>query len=214
MKPNSVDALTLKTRLLSATAACALTLLACASLGAEGSEKDRLAKALELHPGMRVADVGAGGGEWSEDLARRVGEQGHVYATEIDEDDVEKMKKRFAEADLQNVTVVLGTDEDTGLPEGCCDAVLLRLVYHHFTDPEKMRRSLHRALVPGGLLVVVDIEPQTTWRELPGVPERGGHGIPPEDLVAELTTDCFHLVERQDDWDEGEEDHYLAVFRR
>lgn len=188
----------------------ALVLFACA---ASAQESKRLAEVMHLRPGMVVADVGAGDGEWSEKLAGFVGEEGHVYATEIEDDDVEKLRKRFDDAQLSNVSAVLGRVDDTGLPVGCCDVVLLRMVYHHFTEPEKMRYSLHRSLRPGGLLVVVDISPQKGWRKLPGVPERGGHGIPPEELVEELTTDCFHLVERRDKWN-GDQDRYLAVFQR
>jgi len=188
----------------------AFALFACAAAAEEG---EQLAEVMHLRPGMVVADVGAGDGEWSEKLAGFVGEEGRVYATEINDDDVEKLRKRFSKAEHSNVAAVLGRVDDTGLPEGCCDVVLLRMVYHHFTEPEKMRRSLYRSLRPGGLLVVVDISPQKGWRKLPGVPERGGHGIPPEELVEELTTDCFHLVERRDEWN-GDADRFLAVFQR
>lgn len=198
--------------IVAAAASLPIFLVACAS-ATDLDESEQIAQALGLHPGMRVADVGAGDGEWSEDLARRVGATGHVYATEVDEDDLEDMRERFEETGLDNVTSVLGDALDTGLPADCCDAILLRLVYHHFTDPAPMRSSLHQALRPGGLIAVVDILPQENWRELPGVPDRGGHGIPPADLVQEMTSDGFDLVARYDDWG-SEEDHYCVVFRR
>ena len=103
------------------------------------SETTRLVEALALEEGMRVADVGAGDGEWAERLARAVGTSGHVYATEIDEDDVEEIADRAAAAGLDNVTALLGTDTDAQLPVGCCEAILLRMVYHHFIDPAPMR---------------------------------------------------------------------------
>ncbi len=195
-------------------AAFTLALLpACATGHVTADEAEQIAEALRLADGMRVADVGAGDGEWSEELAVRVGEAGHVYATEVDEDDLEDIRERVAGAELANVTAILGDAEDTGLPAGCCDAILLRLVYHHFTDPAPMRASLRRALRPGGLIAVVDILPQSHWRELPGVPDRGGHGIPPEELLADMTADGFDFVARYDDWGD-EEDHYCVVFRR
>jgi SAM-dependent methyltransferase len=177
------------------------------------SETARLVEALGLEEGMTVADVGAGNGEWSERLAREVGDSGHVYATEIEADGVEEIRERALSARLDNVTALLGTATDTGLPEACCDAILLRMVYHHFTDPASMRTSLRRALRPGAHLVVIDLEPNTSWRELPGVPDRGGHGIGEDDLVAEMTSDGFEVVERQDDWD-GNGERYCVVFRR
>jgi ubiquinone/menaquinone biosynthesis C-methylase UbiE len=201
---------------LAAAAAALVLLLALAATGekppADPAEVERIAEALALAPGMRVADVGAGEGEWSVELARRVAPGGHVWATEIAEDDLAKIRARVREAGLGNVTPVLGGERSTGLPDGCCDAVLLRLVYHHFTHPRPMRRALARALRPGGRLVVVDIRPQTHWRKLPGVPERGGHGIEPDDLAAELAAAGFEVVARHDRWN-GDEARYCLVFR-
>ena len=113
---------------------------------------------------------------------------------------------------LKNVTTVLGTQDDTGLPPGCCDAILLRMVYHHFTDPARMRASLRSALRRGAPLVVIDTEPQKNWRHLEGVPERGGHGIKEEDLVREMTADGFEVAARHDDWP-GDGERYCVVFR-
>jgi tRNA A58 N-methylase Trm61 len=177
------------------------------------SETEGLFSALELKPGLRAADVGAGDGEWTEWLARKVGETGHVFATEVDASEIEKIQKRIREAGLANVTTILGTQVDTGLPDACCDAILLRMVYHHFTEPARMRASLRAALRPGSLLVVVDTEPQESWRRLEGVPERGGHGIREEDLVREMTGDGFEVVARHPDWN-GDDDRYCVVFRR
>ena len=190
-----------------------LACTACTAARAPIVEADHIAEVLALQPGMWVADVGAGKGEWTEDLAYRVGEAGHVYSTEVDEDDVEEIREIVTSAGLTNVTALLGEADDSGLPDNCCDAILLRLVYHHFTDPPEMRRSLYRALRPGGLIAVIEIEPQSQWPQLSDVPDRGGHGIPAEDLVDEMTSDGFEVIERHEPW-EGQSDRYCVVFRR
>src|SRR5262245_49373911 len=92
------------------------------------SEQEALFAALSLKPGLRVADVGAGDGEWTERLAREVGESGHVFATEVDKDEIDKIQKRIRDAGLANVTTILGSQDDTGLPADCCDGILLRMV--------------------------------------------------------------------------------------
>ena len=186
---------------------------ACTAARAPVVEADHIAEVLALHPGMWVADVGAGNGEWTTDLADRVGEAGHIYSTEVDEDDVEKIREIVDSAGLTNVTTLLGQADDSGLPDDCCDAILLRLVYHHFTDPPEMRRSLYDALRPGGRIAVIEIEPQSHWPELSDVPDRGGHGIPAQDLIEEMTSQGFEVVERHDPW-EGHSDRYCVVFRR
>jgi len=180
---------------------------------AAASETERVFAALDLKAGMRVADVGAGDGEWAERLAREVKKGGHVFATEVDASDLEKIAKRAREAGLDNVTTILGTQTDTGLPAGCCDAILLRMVYHHFAEPALMRQGLRAALRPGAPLVIIDTEPQGSWERLQGVPDRGGHGIRQEDLVREMTGDGFEVVARYPDWN-GDGDRYCVVFRR
>ena len=189
-----------------------LLLPACGSDRVSAAEVDRIVDVLGIEVGMRVADVGAGDGDWSLALAEQVGETGHVFATEVDEDEIRKIEKRLERSGVSNVSLLLGHQMDTGLPPGCCGAVLLRMVYHHFVDPSAMLDSIGTALQPGGLLGVIDIVPQQHWRRLPEVPDRGGHGIPPDELVDEITSHGFDLVARHDRWN-GDVDRYCVVFR-
>src|SRR5262245_48605000 len=46
-------------------------------------QPERVVEALQLKPGMRVADIGAGDGYFTFRLADAVGAQGHVYAVEV-----------------------------------------------------------------------------------------------------------------------------------
>jgi precorrin-6B methylase 2 len=176
-------------------------------------ESDGIVASMALAPGMTVADVGAGDGKYSVVLARGVGPGGRVYATEVDSADIGKITSRAEAEGLGNVRAVVGTQQDTGLPLGCCDAILLRMVYHHFTDTDAMRRALWNALKAGGRIVVIDVKPQKDWRHLDGVKERGGHGIAMSELVADMTRSGFEVVSRKYNWP-AEEDAYLVVFRR
>ena len=189
----------------------AVGVFGCAS--SRAGESDRIAELLGLEAGMRVADVGAGDGDWAVEMAGHVGAEGHVFATEVDEQEIGTIERKIASRGLDNMTAILGGQESTGLEEGCCDAILLRLVYHHFTRPEPMRASLRRALKPGGLIAVIDIVPQTHWGDLPGVPDRGGHGISADEVVADMLGAGFELVDQIDDWP-GDDDHYCLLFRR
>ena len=189
-----------------------LALAGCHAEPASAGEVDRIAEVLPIRTGMKVADVGAGDGEWSLAIAERVGDDGHVFATEVDESELQKIEREVQRSGLTNITMVIGTQEESGLPDGCCDAILLRLVFHQFIDPSAMLGSLRRALLPGGHMAVIDITPQGHWRKLDGVPERGGHGIPPDDLIREISDQGFELVARYDDWN-GDPDRFCVVFR-
>jgi ubiquinone/menaquinone biosynthesis C-methylase UbiE len=174
-------------------------------------ESDEIAEVLNLQPGKSVADVGAGDGQWSEDLAWRVGETGRVFCTEVDTGMVKRLRQRFANAGIGNVVVVLGKEKDTGLPTACCDAILLRLVYHHLTEPDAVAADLRRALRPGGRVAVVDMLPQKHMSAPAGVPDRGGHGVHTDDVIKEMNRAGFRLVSRHDNWS-GRSERFCLVF--
>ena len=200
------DQLRRSTVVISALAVTVLLTVSCFA------DDDRLWEALDLSPGLIVADVGAGEGQYSARLGSRIGTAGHLFSTEVDDEKLSKIHKRLSDDSEAPFTVVLGGDQNTGLPHGCCDRILLRLVYHHFTDPSDMIASLHRSLKPGGLLVLVDFEPGRL-REVRGVPEsRGGHGIRPELAIEELTASGFELVEHFKDW-EGKSERFCLVLK-
>jgi SAM-dependent methyltransferase len=209
---SSREALGVGVRLAICTLAVAVV-IACGYPKATPSEAGGIADAIGAETGMRIADVGAGDGRWAEDLAVRVGRTGHVYATEIRDADVREIQRRMRKAGLENVTAILGDTDAANLPERCCDAILLRLVYHHFTDPEGMRESLRNALRPGGVIAIIEFEPRGSLPEVSGVPDRGGHGIAAETLIDEMSSDGFEIVERYETWGERG-DRYCVVFRR
>jgi SAM-dependent methyltransferase len=162
---------------------------------ATGPEMPRLRHELALKPGMSVADVGAGGGKLTVALAAEVGPSGQVFSTDIDTQALERIRARVAAAALQNVTVMQAHARDSGLPTNCCDAVVLRRVYHHLSDPMATNGDLRRALRPGGVLAIIDFPPMLPWLwswAPNGVPQnRRGHGIAVHLVVEEVTASGF-----------------------
>ena len=180
-----------------------------------GSEIQRLAKVMNWKAGQVIADVGAGEGEIGFAAAGVVGENGKVYLTELDEEKLAALQKDTNRRKLKNVVVLAAAEKETKLPDNCCDAIVLRRVYHHFTAPAEMDASLLRSLRPGGLLAVIEFPPRkslTASDPVKGVPaNRGGHGIPKKILVEELTEAGFKLDKMFDDWPE---DDYCVLFRK
>ena len=171
--------------------------------GSKAGEIEKLAPLLDLKPGSAVAEIGAGSGSVALAAAEDVGPSGHVYATEIDPVRLQKIRDKVAAAGLGNVTVVEARADDTGLAAGCCDAIYMIGVYHHFTEPLKTDASIFRALRPGGKLAIVDFRPSLLLKPWTpkGVPaNRGGHGIPPSVLEDELTRSGFRIAQVIDPW--------------
>jgi SAM-dependent methyltransferase len=186
---------------------------------ARGPEMPRLRHELTLVPGMSVADVGAGGGEMTVALAAEIGPSGRVYATDIDPEALEQIRARVAAAELRNVTILKAHARDTGLPTSCCDAVVLRRVYHHLSDPEATNLDLLRALRAGGVLAIIDFPPMFSWlwlwspKDSPG--NRTGDGVAAAIVVEEVTGGGFTLVKVIEDWPgRGPLKSYCAIFRK
>jgi ubiquinone/menaquinone biosynthesis C-methylase UbiE len=182
--------------------------------GTTADEVERLAAWLEVQPGTRVADMGAGDGTFAVALARRVGPSGQVYATELADERLADIRQTAAEAGLSNITVIEGAVSSTNLPDACCDALFSRLVYHHLTDPAAINADILRALRPGGRLVIIDFEPGgiMNWIGRPETADRhGGHGTPKETVLQEVTRAGFQWMRGPESW-RGRT--YALLFRR
>ena len=119
----------------------------------------------ELAAGMRVAELGAGGGYTTELLARAVGPGGVVFAQDTPNWDGPGLRKvwemRLARPALQNTKHVMRQWDDPLPPEARdLDAVILILFYHDTvwmqTDRARMNEAIFNALKPGGVFGIVD----------------------------------------------------------
>jgi len=120
--------------------------------------RKEIVAALDLKPGMSVADIGAGTGLFTLPFAAGVGEQGQVYAVEIAKNFLEHIRARANQANVPQVKTILGTEKSVELPEASIDLAFICDVYHHFEFPIASLASLHRAIKPGGQLVLIDFK--------------------------------------------------------
>ena len=157
----------------------------------DGPELRLLRNVLALKAGMPVADVGAGNGELTVALAAEVGSSGRVYSTDLD---LAQLEVAVAAAELSNVTLVQSQPDDTRLPENCCEAIVVRRVYHHLTDSMAINAGLYRALRPGGVLAVIDFPPLSSWLWVLN------HGVDAERVRDEVIASGFELAQVIDDW--------------
>lgn len=120
------------------------------------AKRERIVAACKLKPGMVVADVGAGTGLFTRLLAKAVGPDGQVYAVDIAPKFLQHVQKTSRQAGLRNVTPVLCSPDSVDLPPNAVDLVFVCDTYHHFEFPHRTLASLHRAIKPGGRLVLID----------------------------------------------------------
>jgi ubiquinone/menaquinone biosynthesis C-methylase UbiE len=124
------------------------------------AQRVRVLEALALRPGERVLDVGVGPGLLAEDMARTVGERGHVAGIDLSEPMLEMSRRRCTELGWTEFR----TADATKLPfadEGF-DALVSTQVYEYVADMDGALSEAHRVLRPGGRVVVLD----TDWDSL------------------------------------------------
>jgi SAM-dependent methyltransferase len=181
----------------------------------EAGEANRLLETVGIRPGMTVAEIGAGTGRFTVAAAGAVGSAGIVYSTELSAANRDAVRARATAARLRNVVVVAAEARLTNLPDGCCDVVFLRNVYHHIADPETFARGLRSAVRPGGRVAIIDFEPGALWlhgaRPADSSARRPGHGVSRSDTIAELTSAGFRVVRDVADWSGP---MWLVVFER
>jgi ubiquinone/menaquinone biosynthesis C-methylase UbiE len=151
-------------------------------------EPSRAIEALDLRPGMAVADIGAGTGYYTVRMARKVGEEGRVYATDIQVGMLSIVQRRAAQEKLQNIKPVLSAPDDPKLPPGSLDLALMVDVYHELAQPQAFVRRLREALKPDGRLVLVEFR-----KEDPRVPIKEEHKMSVAQVRQELSADGYAI---------------------
>ncbi|MCG2587261.1 class I SAM-dependent methyltransferase [Rhodohalobacter sulfatireducens] len=176
-----------------------LLVASCSTAQQNSADIEWLIESLQITEGSVIADIGAGDGDQSIELAQYVGSEGHIYSTEIGEESLQNLRRSIEGSELSNVTVLEGHPQRTNLPEACCDGIFLRRVYHHIGDPPSFNASLLESLKPGGRLAIIDFRPRGEEAE-PGERAEGDeHGVTPETVIEEITSVGFELIDSQDE---------------
>jgi SAM-dependent methyltransferase len=157
---------------------------------------DRVIDALDLSPGDRVAEIGAGDGYWLSRLSEVVGPTGRVYALEVDDEQLRALSARVAEDGLDNVEVVRATFADPNLPDEGIDLAITCLTYHHIEDRSAYFDRLRRDLSARGRVAHLDDRPDVPlpfrWFQ------STGHWSDPEAIRAEMAAAGYRQVASYD----------------
>ncbi len=111
-------------------------------------------RALEPRSGERVADLGCGPGFMTQELARAVGPQGHVYALDLSEPMLGLARRRCA--GLPSVELAMGDMTALDLPDSSYDAVVAMQSVAYVPEAARALAEIARVLRPGGRAVVLD----------------------------------------------------------
>lgn len=182
---------------------CLVALTGCGKtfkqFGYEGFGRDdwqhpeRVMEVLAIEPGSTVADLGSGSGYFTFDLANATGPEGRVYAVDVDPDMIELVEELAQENGATNVTTILATPDDPGLPDGEIDLVFTSNTYHHIEDQPAYFARLKKDLAPNARVAILDLRPDASW-----FVRWFGHSTEAEQIRSEMEKAGYRLQDEQD----------------
>lgn len=146
---------------------------------------------LHLAPGACVADIGAGTGYFSIPLAKAVGEEGKVFAVDMQPEMLDLFRQKLEQPGSPgNISLHLGAASQLPLPDGSVDLALYANIWHELDDQDAALREAIRITAPKGRIALLD------WRSdkesPPGPPQE--HRISAETVMAFLQSNGCHRV--------------------
>jgi ubiquinone/menaquinone biosynthesis C-methylase UbiE len=171
----------------------------------EELQPETLLRSLGLQPGDTIADIGCGPGFFTIPAARIVGEQGHVFAADIQGEMLTAVRSSAAERGLTNVQLVKTSDTEIPLPPESCDVALLAFVLHEVPQRSLFLLRVAHVLKPTGRVAVLE------WEKV-----AEPHGPPVEERIArdELLADAEAAGLRLEETREITPSQYLSTFVR
>lgn len=130
---------------------------------------------MQIEPGMTVADFGSGSGAYVLAIAERLAHSGHVYAIDVQQELLRRIKNESHKRGYKNVEIVwsdLDRPHGSKLADNYVDRVLISNLLFQVEDKAVLLAEAFRILRPHGLLIIVD------WSE-----SFGGMGPHKRDVV-------------------------------
>ena len=175
------------------------------SHGDEGNDRDAWSKPQQVYDflgigeGDRVVDLMAGGGYNTILLAERVGASGKVLV----EGGSEALRGRVLDGDLQSMGSIEFVDDMYALADASVEAIVAVRAYHLFPDVPAVLAEIHRALVPGGTVGIVEVRLNQDEGH-----DMQSHRMGEQTVISDLEAAGFEFVDssdllRRDDDDYG-----------
>jgi ubiquinone/menaquinone biosynthesis C-methylase UbiE len=129
-------------------------------------------RALDIHAGQTIADVGAGTGYFALPLAHAVGPHGAIYAIDAQAEMFDHLRNKFTGSAPRNIHFVHAEADATGLPDSTCDLVFLANIWHEFEDRALVLEEAHRILKADGRIAILDWRPDVEREAGPPIEHR------------------------------------------
>ena len=122
-----------------------------------------VAKRMNLEPGMIVVEIGPGKGSYTKSLAKSVLPDGKVYAIDIQESIIKRLKKRIEKEKIENIIPKIDDAYNLSLEDESVDRVLMIACLPEIPDPIRVLKEIKRVLKPNGLVSLSEMLPDPDY---------------------------------------------------
>ena len=127
---------------------------------------DKLIGRSGIRQGMTVLDLGCGSGAFTTFVARMVGDEGKVYAVDVQPKMLKQLGRKLAKAEnqkLTNIELKLASAYELPFEDEALDLVYMVTVLQEIPDRDRALREIRRVLKPSGILSVTEFLPDPDY---------------------------------------------------
>lgn len=117
---------------------------------------EKVLELIQISEKQHIADIGCGIGYFTLPMAKAVGEEGKVYAVDINKEMLEEIKRRVEEQKLLNVEIIQSLENDFKINDNTLDVVFTSTVFHEVNSPVDFLQECKRVLKSEGVIIILD----------------------------------------------------------
>lgn len=117
----------------------------------------RLAERMQVEPGMTVVEIGSGQGSYSKAVAKNIMPRGKVYAVDIQESVIERLRKSVKREGIPNIIPTIDDAYNLSFADESVDRIFAVACLPEIPDPVKALREWYRILKPHGLVCLSEL---------------------------------------------------------
>jgi len=122
-----------------------------------------IAERMHFKPGMKVVEIGPGKGNYTLAIAEEILPDGTLYAIDIKDSIINRLKKHFEELEMTNIIPKIDNAYELSFDNGSIDRYFGICCLPEIPDPIKVLRECYRVLKPNGLLCLCEWFPDVHY---------------------------------------------------
>ena len=122
-----------------------------------------IAQRMDLEPGMIIVEIGPGKGNYTKAVAKKVIPGGRVYAIDIQEAVINRLKKKIKREKIDNIFPQIDDAYNLSFEEESVDRIFAIACLPEIPDPVKAIREFNRILKLNGLISFSELLPDPDY---------------------------------------------------